>query len=521
MIGTRSRSAAGSGGIGIGGRQGARAIIDIGSNTVRLVIYGGAPRAPTVLFNEKVVAQLGLGVAQDGRLTADSVALAVRGLARFAAILRDFEIVEVDTVATAAVREAANRDALLEEVRRLGLAPRVLSGAEEAETSALGVIGAMPQAKGIVADLGGGSLELVRVGDGRVEHGISLPLGTLRLAEMRRDHGGTLRKAVGQALREWDDGAGDTLYLVGGTWRAMAIHALGQDGRGLTDPHGFSLDARQAKALTQSLLSTPPARLADDPRIAAMRAAKLPDAAVLLQALLKRLEPARLIFSSWGLREGLLYAALSPAARSQDPLLAGVTGFGAANGVAPLLATRVAGWTAGAIPTQASGSERLRLAATTLALASMRIEPNLRTQHAVEWALYKRWVTITGPERAMIAATICGNGNVADMPPELTRLASAEQLGQAFAWGLAIRLARRLGAGSVRSLEASRLEIAGDRLVLTIADSHRDLYAQPTAKDMRLLAERLGLEWAVQFESDAAEPPGSGGAAPAAGHERV
>jgi exopolyphosphatase/guanosine-5'-triphosphate,3'-diphosphate pyrophosphatase len=498
VIGRLSRR---SGGNGSNRQPAPRAIIDIGSNTVRLVIYGGAPRAPTVLFNEKVVAQLGLGVGRDGRLAEAGMTLALQGLARFAAILRDLGIETVDTVATAAVREAANSAEFLNRVRETGLSPRVLSGAEEAEASAQGVLGAFPGASGIVADLGGGSLELVQVGAGQFERGTTLKLGTLRLAEMRQAHGADMRKVIGQQFKSWSGEPGQPLYLVGGTWRAMAVYCMNRADYPLTDPHDYELSPAEAKSLADTLGAASPARLADGDRISTMRAGKLPDAAVLLHALLKRLAPSRLIFSSWGLREGLLYASLSPAARAQDPLLAGIMDFGASNGVPPVLATRVAGWTAGAIPAPGAGDERLRLAATTLALAAMDVEPNLRTQHAIEWALFKRWVSISASERAMLAATICGNGNVSDLPAELFRLATPQQLERAFAWGLAIRLCRRLGAGALPSLEASRLTVEDGQLRLFIAGSHRALFSQPTEKDLRLLADRLGLRGAVTIGS--------------------
>lgn len=496
MIAPGSRRKGGSGPAGHGDR---RAIIDIGSNTVRVVIYGGAARAPSVLFNEKVVAQLGSGIGRNGRLAENSMSLALKGLARFAALLRDLSIRQVDTVATAAVREAENGAAFLEQVRALGLEPRVLSGAQEAEASAWGVAGAFPGAVGTVADLGGGSLELVQLAEGGVERSTSLPLGTLRLAGLRKKHGGEYRKAVAQQVKGWAGRADQPLYLVGGTWRAMAVYCMGQADHPLTDPHGYRLDGKEARGLADTLADASPAKLAALPRVSTMRAGKLPDAAVLLQVLLKRLAPSQLVFSSWGLREGLLFGSLPPAARAQDPLLAGIMEFGAGHGVPPPLATRVAGWTAGALRAQAPGSERLRLAATTLALAAMQVEPNLRVQHAVEWALFKRWIAITGAERAMLAATICGNGNVSELPAELAQLASASDLERAFAWGLAIRLCRRLGAGSLQALEASRLWVDGDTLRLVVADSHRALYGQPTEKDLRLLAARLGLDHAVEF----------------------
>ena len=167
------------------GDRAQRAIIDIGSNTVRLVVYGGSPRAPTVLYNEKVAARLGREMAETGAMPADSIELAMRGLKRFALLLDDLGIEDVETVATAATREASNGPEFIAAIEELGLSPRVISGEEEACLSAHGVLGAFPGAKGVVADLGGGSLELVHIADNRTGDPVSLPLGTLRLPALR------------------------------------------------------------------------------------------------------------------------------------------------------------------------------------------------------------------------------------------------------------------------------------------------------------------------------------------------
>jgi exopolyphosphatase/guanosine-5'-triphosphate,3'-diphosphate pyrophosphatase len=167
----------------------ARGIIDIGSNTVRLVIFGGPPRAPAVLHNEKIQARLGKGVAETGRLSEKGMKLALTSLARYAAILRLHRVEDVQCVATAAVRDAPNGGEFLDRVRDLGLSPRLLSGEEEAVGSAHGVLSAFPGAHGIVGDLGGGSLELIDIADDRCTHGTSLPLGTLRLPALREEGG--------------------------------------------------------------------------------------------------------------------------------------------------------------------------------------------------------------------------------------------------------------------------------------------------------------------------------------------
>ena len=210
------------------GNRANRAIIDIGSNTVRLVLYGGSPRAPVVLFNEKVAARLGREIAETGRLAYAAVESAMGGLRRYALVLAELKIDTVDVVATAAVREAANGSHFVTMVEALGFSVRILSGEDEARISASGVLGAFPGAHGVVADLGGGSLELAMVAEGGSGLGTSLPLGTLRLPDHRgadqRETSANLQKMLQSA--DWIQHVEGALYLVGGTWRAMAVAAM-------------------------------------------------------------------------------------------------------------------------------------------------------------------------------------------------------------------------------------------------------------------------------------------------------
>ena len=484
-----------------------RGIIDIGSNTVRLVVYGGSPRAPTVLLNEKITARLGRDIASTGKLADEAIELAMRGLRRFVLLLDDLRIENVDTVATAAVRDATNGPDFIKELRKLGLSPRVISGEEEAKLSASGVAGAFPGARGVVADLGGGSLELVDLEDGETSNAVTLPLGALRLPDYRvkgDKDGSKMRSALEKALK---DGIGkrkslDTLYLVGGTWRAMAVYAMQVNGHPLSDPHGLEVSAKQARYITEALRLEAPEDLKSRKRISSMRAEKLPDAAILSQALQETLSPKRIVFSSWGLREGLVYNSLEPHAQGQDPLLAGISTFASQRGVPPMLATRIASWTLDAAPAREHGSERLRLAATMLALASMQIEPNIRLPHAIEWALQKRWIGIDGQGRAMLAAAVAANGNQLELPDAVLALASEAAIDEAIKWGLALRLARRLGAGSRRSLDVSRLMIEEDALVLRLATDHAALNCGPVEKDMKLLSGRLNLTPRVDIVPD-------------------
>lgn len=491
------------------GNTASRAIIDIGSNTVRLVVYGGTMRAPTVLLNEKVTAKLGRDIAKNGTLAPEALDLARRGLERFVLLLADLGVTDVETVATAAVRDASNGPDFIAQLQAMGLSPRILSGEEEATISAHGVAGAFPGAEGIVADLGGGSLELVNLAPGLVEDPVTLPLGALRLPDFRDEAEGSskaMREGLEDTIRK---GAGPrpkgaTLYLVGGTWRAMSVFAMQTQRYPLSDPHGLELSADRALAITKTLSDETPESLKTRKRISSMRAETLPDAAILLQALIAALEPAGIVFSSWGLREGLLFDRLGPEAQTQDPLLAGISTFASQRGVPPTLSARMASWTLDAAPARAHGSERLRLAATMLALASMQIEPNIRLPQAIAWALQKRWMAIDGKSRAMLAAAIAANGNALDLDARVRALADEEALEEAICWGLALRLARRLGANSRRSLEMSRLVVRGDDLVLRLAVSHAALATGPVDKDMKLLSGRLGLTPRVEIVADEA-----------------
>lgn len=472
-----------------------RAVIDIGSNTVRLVIYSGPARAPVEMLNEKVSARLGRGLVTGSRLSDKSMAAALSALERFALLLRMKGIQRVDTVATAAVREAANGGAFLERVAALGLSPRLLSGAEEAAMSAAGVIGAFPGARGTVADLGGGSLELAAIAQGAVGAAGSLPFGSLRLAALRESGGREVETRLAAMLDEAGlvlprgADAGD-LYLVGGSFRALARAALPKDQTASGDAHGTALTGDAASALCRDVLRGKyPANL---PGVSASRMAALPDAAALLAALVRIIRPARVVFSGWGLREGLIFHGLSPALQQQDPLVAGVGAFAESMNSSPSAAAIVTGWTAGVVPGNA-GQEHLRLAATMLALASQRVEPNLRAQAILDWALRKRWIGVDLQGRAMLAAAALANGNRA-CPERLTELADAAALGEAAAWGLATRLCRRFSGLAIDALSNSRLAVEDDRLLLCVRPSHAALVTEMAVKDLALLAGRLGLE---------------------------
>ena len=488
-----------------------RAVIDIGSNTVRMVIYAGPRRAPVVWLNEKVTAKLGRELSETGRMPDKAIDYAMRGLTRFAAIIEDIGVTDLEVVATAAVRDAENGPEFVEHVRALGLDVRVLSGEEEATTAAYGVIGGFPGAQGVVADLGGGSLELVAIADGACSDGVSLPLGTLRLPALRNQGQSAFRKAVAKELEQakWARKHPGPLYMVGGTWRALAKFAMHADDYALSDPQAFCLSTEDADRFAKQIAQMSPDELSAISGISSSRASALPDAAAMLRPVLEALEPDGLMFSSWGLREGLLFKQLDPLEQEQDPLLTAITHFTIPRGATVTRATQIAAWTSatarstnhgagnGAQNGAANDDRRLRFAATMLAIAAAQIEPNMRLRHCVDWAMHKRWLGLDHRGRAMLTAALRGACGKPEPTAELKSLASQSDLREAAGWGLAIRLCRRLGAGSRLSLLTSRLSIEGEELILWIDPKRAQLISNGVTGDLKTLAQWLGLEWRI------------------------
>lgn len=479
-----------------------QAIVDIGSNSIRLVVFGGAPRAPVVLYNEKLMAGLGRGVVATGRLDPSAVKVALAGLARFAELIRAMDLDSLDVVATAAVREAEDGEEFLVAVRALGLPARILDGAGEALAAGHGVIAGLPSADGIVADLGGGSLELVRVAGGEVDQRASFPLGAMRVASLRAKGPGKLKRAVAQAVRglRWrGEGAGKPLYLVGGSWRTLArLHMhLGQFP--LPVIANYTFPASDVARLRRSLAATGQASLKAVPGLKASRVPQLGDAGALLGELIETLEPSVCVVSAFGLREGLLFGRLDPTERALDPLIEGARFMAAAQQQVPGYSDALCGWLDQLFGEEPHELARLRNAVCLLRGTGWSSNPEFRALGGEEMALHGNWTGITAAERATMAmALFVGMGGTGDAPPPiLAQLADVGLLSRAKAWGLAMRLAQRIAGGAPALLEATRITREDGRLLVTLPPGHAALLDATVERRAARLATALGLAGAT------------------------
>lgn len=479
-----------------------RAVIDIGSNSVRLVIYDGPARAPFVLFNEKVSAGLGADLSATGLIGAAAMERGLDALARFALLADEMEVRDTRCIATAAVREASNGHEFLKQARaRTALEVEILSGEEEGRGAGYGVISSIPGANGVVADLGGGSLELAHVRQGAVHEVVSLPLGVLRLGAIRTQGKGMLSKQLLQAYRqtEWLSAVnGLPLYLVGGSWRALAHLDMELSRFPLPVIHEYRMAAERAAYLVRVTASLGRSQVKKVPAISSGRAVTLPDAAALLAGLVRQLGSSEMVVSAHGLREGLLYERLAPHERALDPLLVAAEAEGDAQGRFPGHGRMIEGWMSALFGNDPQHWTRIRRAACMLADVGWRANPDFRAERGMEIALHGNWVGIDGRGRAMLAQALYSNfGGGGAMVPELAVLAGPEELMRAAQWGLAIRLAQRLSAGLAGPLERSSLGRDAEGIVLTLEASHAGLAGETVNRRLRHLAQAMGVGWRV------------------------
>ena len=300
------------------------AIIDIGSNSVRLVAYEGLTRSPTPIYNEKVLCGLARGVMTTGRLAPDGVERALAALSRFRKLCDVMRIGDVVVIATAAARDAKNGpDFLRQAAEVIGDAPTLLSGRREAELSGLGVVAGIYKPDGVVGDLGGGSLELIDVKDARLGKGTTLPLGGLSLMDASGKSTRAALKIVRDAIVEaapLGGLKGRDFYAVGGTWRAFARLHMRQRNYPLQMMHGYVIAARDAADFADLLARVDSDALDAITSIPAQRRPLLAYAAVVLAEIVRHAKPRDIVFSASGVREGLLFERLPPEEQTLDPL---------------------------------------------------------------------------------------------------------------------------------------------------------------------------------------------------------
>lgn len=484
------------------------AVIDVGSNSVRLVIYRLEGRAIWTTYNEKVLAGLGRDLGTTGALSPVGVEQATAALRRFRAVIDAVKPQDVFAVATAAVREASDGPAFVRRIKReTGMNLRVLSGEEEARHSALGVLSGAPDGTGVVGDLGGASLELTRVQGTKPGDAVSLALGPFSLGFSRGDDPRPLRKAIEAKIGEVADRfPAETFHAVGGAWRNLALLHMGMSGYPLQIVHEYEMTRAEVLTAARVISGLSTSSLERIPGVSKKRVETLPYAATVLEVLVEALGVKRVLTSAYGLREGLLFEAMAGDVRAEDPLIAGCRALGgrlaADEGLGPALER----WLAPLLSTlpRMFGERDEVLTAATCRLADLgaTLHPDHRATLVFEQVLRAPIAGQNHAERCFLAvAAFYRHTTHADVPEASTivRILPDSHRRRARALGAAIRLGCDLSGRSGALLSRSQVRLEGGKLVLTAEKGWADmLLGEQTTRRAQSLAKVLGAKLEIK-----------------------
>ncbi len=480
-------------------------IVDIGSNSVRLVVYRGLSRTPVAVFNEKATCGLGKGLGESGVLNPEGVLLALAAVRRFARLCDGMGVRHLDLVATAAVRDASDGPAF---VRRLeeaaGRPVSVLSGEQEAKTAALGVLCSLPDADGLVCDLGGGSLELVLVEEGRFADYCTLPLGVLRLGEKAEGNRARAVEAIDSHITDLSwlrQARGRTLYAVGGAWRSLARVCIEHMRYPLHVLDNFSIGREEALRLIDLLSRQGRRSLENIPGISRRRLTHLPMAAVLLERLLEEAQPKTLVFSVYGMREGRFFQNLPEEVQVKDPLISSCTDLARFAGRFPEHGEELMAWMGPLFPQETPRLARLRRAACLISDIFWSEHPDYRATQAFHRVLKLPFMGLDHLDRSGLALAVYHRYASEILEPiveQAAALLDEERLTRVRTIGYALRLGHTLSGGAPGLLAGTALTAQDGKLTLHVPADDPLYLPEMFQKRLDKLASHMGLEARIE-----------------------
>ena len=481
------------------------AVIDIGSNSVRLVVYEKMARSLMSVFNEKTLCGLGREVQSTGLLAPDAVDKALTSLKRFHALCKIQKVGRVYAIATAACRDATNGPDFIARAERIcGTRIEILSGPREAKLSALGVVSGVHKPDGIVGDLGGGSLELVDVRGHQIRGGVTLPLGSLALQDLSHKSLKRAERIVKNELSEvarLKAGRGRTFYAVGGTWRALArIHII-QSGYPLKVMHGYSIPAAEALDFVRRLRRLAAANmLANIEAVADARRPLLAYAALVLEYIIRVAQPKTITFSTFGVREGLLFSMLPERERNLDGLICAAQSLNELLSRSARHAQELIAWTDRLVRVvhlrESEEERRLRHAACLLSDIGWRAHPDHRGEQTLEIITNGNFGSISHQGRAFVALSVffryAGLSEENQPPTIIQQQVTAPMLERARMLGAAFRVAHLISAARPGVLPATHFRTQDRKLMLVFEHQMVDLVADRVGSRFRQLARLVG-----------------------------
>jgi exopolyphosphatase/guanosine-5'-triphosphate,3'-diphosphate pyrophosphatase len=412
---------------------------------------------------------------------------------------------ELWAIATAACRDARNGRAFIARAEKVcGVRITILSGRREAELSALGITSGFFKPDGIVGDLGGGSLELTDVRRTRMKSGVTLPLGGLALQDLSSKSLAKAEKITKEALAGVDllkAGRGRDFYAVGGTWRSLTRLHMWQTGYPLHVMHGYVIPASEALEFSSLVRRVDPETLSKIEIVTSARRPLLAYAAVVMENIVRRTRPRRVVVSALGVREGLLYSMLSEKEQRRDALIAASQELNVLRSRSPKHGEELAAWAdqfmASSGIDETDEEKRLRRAACLLADIGWRAHPDYRGEQSLNIISHAAFVGVDHPGRAFIAlAVFFRHVGLADdeLSPHVRELATARMIDRARVLGAAMRVAYLVSGAMPGVLLGAPMVVERGKLKLKLLGKNRDLAGERIFARLRQLARLVGRE---------------------------
>jgi exopolyphosphatase/guanosine-5'-triphosphate,3'-diphosphate pyrophosphatase len=481
-------------------------VVDVGSNSVRLVVFDGAARSPAYFYNEKIMCALGAGMSQTGHLNPEGRKRAISAIRRFAALAKGMGIPPLTAVATAAVREATDGQDFRDEVlRETGIKLWVIDGREEARLSAQGVLLGWPGSYGLVCDIGGSSMELADLAECKVGRRLTSALGPLKLREIK---GGKkaikayVRATMQDLHRDMNFETGMRLFLVGGSWRAIARVDMERRSYPLTVLHEYRMSSRQISMTAEYIRKSDLTELRGRCHISDSRMSLVPLAAIVLKGLIRTFKPKDVAVSSYGIREGMLYEQMPRALRERDPLIescrfaenkdARLPGFGRIlyDFVKPLFPR--ANWQ----------RQRIIKAACLLHDVSWRAHPDYRAEVTFDNATRANLGGLKHYERVLLGLALMNRYSSKTTSPRfdpLFAMLTPEQIKEAEILGKAMRLGAMLWLTADEQPGTLTWHRKAGALTLRLTEHARPLYGEVAEVRFNALANALNATGTVKF----------------------
>ena len=469
-----------------------------------MVVFEDGRRCPAMVFNEKILCGLGAQLSKTRRLDPQGKVRALKALRRFVALAPGLRVGALAGVATAAIREAEDGPEFRDETEHeTGIRLSVASGADEARLAAQGVLFGDPDASGLVVDLGGASMELCPVDQGKAGAGVTTPLGPQRLGSVLERKDAVRREIdrvlVREAIRFQQPT--ERLYLVGGAWRALGRVQILRSGHPMTVLHEHTFSVEQALELSKYVLKEDPDVLGQAPGLSSGRLASLPHAALLLERLARHFEPKHgFAISGFGLREGVCYAYLPPQIRTQDPLLSTCAGMERTRARAPGFGKELAEWLLAVFDAEDAAEERLIRAACHLVDVSWRSHPDYRLKSSMELVTRVNVSSAGHSGRAFIGGCLLnrykGGRKAMASEPVMTLIPNRKQE-RVVQIGALMRLGCTISGAVAGYLPLCPLSVENECLTMRPATEAEVFMGEEVTKRLTQAARTMGLEMRI------------------------